>query len=214
MTVKEPTTTRKPSRLEEITFWGERPPGRSIPPGYSCMYPGDTFKTRRAKQLAAERGVKVFTRMKKSGRFTRAAAYYVPSDLLAAVEAEVSATEAERETKRLAAVKARAKAHVREVARVADLIRELFPAIPAGEAERVAVHAYEVGSGRVGRTASLSAEQKVVFAVRAHVRHEHTDYADLLRDGWAKKDARERVANQIDAVLARWTGGTERIGDA
>ena len=97
---------------------------------------------------------------------------------------------------------------------VADLIRGLFPAIPAGEAERVAVHAYEVGSGRVGRTKNLSAEQKVMFAVRAHVRHEHTDYRDLLREGIAKKDARVWVADQIDAVLARWTGGTGRGGEA
>jgi hypothetical protein len=207
MTVKEPTP-RKSSRLEEITFWGKCPPGRALPPGYACLYPGDTFKTKRAKQLAAERGVKVFTRMEKRGRFTRAAAYHVPSDIIAAVEAEARATEAERAEKRLAGQRARAKAHVRELAQAADLIRGLFPAIPAGEAERVAVHAYEIGSGRVGRTRSLSAEQKVIHAVRAHVRHEHTDYEDLLRDGWAKNDARERVADQIDAVLARWAGGS------
>ncbi|MBY0514441.1 MAG: DUF2293 domain-containing protein [Gemmataceae bacterium] len=214
MTVKEPTTPRQSSRLEEITFWGKRPAERAIPPGYACLYPGNTFVTRRARQLAAERGVKVFTQMKKSGRFTRAAAYYVPTDLLAAVEAEARATEAERAEKRVAGQKARAKAHVRELAQAAGLIRRLFPAIPAGEAEQVAVHAYEVGSGRVGRARSLSAEQKVIFAVRAHVRHEHTDYDDLLRDGWDKDYARERVAGQIDAVLVRWAGGTERAGEA
>ena len=49
MTVKEQTATQTTSRLE-ITFWGDRPPGQRIPPGYSCLCPGNTFKTRRAKQ--------------------------------------------------------------------------------------------------------------------------------------------------------------------
>ncbi|MFO0800183.1 MAG: DUF2293 domain-containing protein [Gemmataceae bacterium] len=208
MTVKEPTTPQRQGRPEEVAFWGKQPQGGALPPGYACLYPGNTFKTKRAKQLAAEQGVKVFTRMEKRGRFTRAAEYLIPSDILAAVEAEARATEAERAAKRVAGQRARAKAHVRELAQVADLIRTLYPAIPAGEAERVADHACEVGSGRVGRAGGLSAEQKVVLAVRAHVRHEHTEYDDLLDGGWDKDDARERVADRINAVLARWAGGS------
>lgn len=214
MTVKEPTTPQRPGRPEEATFWAEQPSGRAVPPGYAFLYPGDPFKTRRAKQLASERGVKVFARTAKRGRFTSVTAYLVPSDILAAVAAEAVTTEAERAKKRVASQKARAKAHVRELAQAADTIRRLYPAIPAGEAERVAVHAYEVGTGRVGRARNLSAERKAVLAVVSHVRHEHTDYGDLLFDGWSKRDARERVANQIDAVLARWAGGTEPASEA
>lgn len=210
MIVKETTQTQPQGRSDEATLWGTRPPGRALPPGYSCLYPGDPFKTRRAKQLAAERGVKVFTRTARRGRFTSVTAYLVPTDILAAVESEARATEAERAKRRVAGRKARAKAHVRELVQVADVIRRLYPAIPAGEAERVAAHAYEVGSGRVGRAGGLSAEQKVVLAVRAHVRHEHTEYDALLDGGWDKESARERVADRIAAVLARWAGGTDQ----
>lgn len=90
------------------------------------------------------------------------------------------------------------------------LIRDLFPAIPAGEAERVVAHAYEVGSGRVGRATALADEAKVVFALTAHVRHQHTDCEGLLLAGWPKEDARRRVAEQVEAVLARWKGDGSR----
>ena len=140
-------TTTETITTNEITFSGEAPPSGPIPPGYSCLHSGDTFKTRRTKRLAAERGLKVLTRMKQSGRFTQAVAYYVPTEVLVAVEAEARATEADRAKARVAGQRARAKAHARELAQVVVLIRDLFPAIPAG-------------GGRAGRGPRLRGRQR------------------------------------------------------
>lgn len=47
-------------------------------------------------------------------------------------------------------------------------------------AQAAADHAAVVGSGRVGRTSTLSLEEKAALAARAHIRHHHTDYEDQL----------------------------------
>jgi hypothetical protein len=59
----------------------------------------------------------------------------------------------------------------------------------------------------VGRTAAGRnlQEQALRAAVIAAIRHEHTKYDELLAKGWERQDARERVAEQIDEVLERWS---------
>jgi hypothetical protein len=47
-------------------------------------------------------------------------------------------------------------------------------------AQAAADHAAVVGSRRVGRTSTLSLEEKAALAARAHIRHHHTDYEDQL----------------------------------
>lgn len=58
----------------------------------------------------------------------------------------------------------------------ADVHAELAAQI----AQAAADHAAVVGSGRVGRTSTLSLEEKAALAARAHIRHHHTDYEDQL----------------------------------
>jgi hypothetical protein len=62
------------------------------------------------------------------------------------------------------------------------------------------------GSGRVGRSAAGRAldEQAVRLAVVASVRHQDTDYDELLMAGFPREVARERVRSAIDRVLATW----------
>jgi hypothetical protein len=46
----------------------------------------------------------------------------------------------------------------------------------------------------------------VDLAVIAHIRHEHTNYDDLLMRGTERLDARVLVRERIDRVLAEWSG--------
>jgi len=85
-------------------------------------------------------------------------------------------------------------------------ILELFPDCPREEAEAIARRACEKHSGRVGRSraAKVLDERAVSLAVRAHVRHHHTRYDDLLAEGLEPFEARPLVAGAIEDQLARW----------
>jgi hypothetical protein len=62
------------------------------------------------------------------------------------------------------------------------------------------------GSGRVGRSAAgrALAEEPVVRAVVASVRHEDTDYDELLMAGVPRDEARERIRDDVARVLDGW----------
>ena len=101
----------------------------------------------------------------------------------------------------------------READSFAAAIESQFPNCPEDEAYEIACHACEVGSGRVGRTATLSLEEKVHLAVVAHIRHRHTAYEQLLDDFGDDEDrryARHCVSGQIDAILEKWQGDSEQ----
>jgi hypothetical protein len=85
-------------------------------------------------------------------------------------------------------------------------VLELFPGASREQAEAVAARACEKYSGRVGRSARAKAfaEEAITLAVRAHVRHVHTDYDRLLAEGSEPADARAIVRPEIERVLARW----------
>ena len=91
------------------------------------------------------------------------------------------------------------------IAQFADRIRELFPGCPNRE-RSIAEFACLKYSGRVGRTAAAKQldESAVRLAVIAHVRHEETDYDELLGRGSDRHDARRRVQAQIEQVLSAW----------
>jgi hypothetical protein len=90
--------------------------------------------------------------------------------------------------------------------RLAHEIRRLFPGCPAERAVAIAQHTGMRGSGRVGRSAAGRAldEDAIVLAVVASVRHQDTGYDKLLMRGVPREVARERVAPDIDEVLAAW----------
>jgi len=78
--------------------------------------------------------------------------------------------------------------------------------MPKKEAGWIADHAFEVSSGRVGRSSSVEIEKKIELAVNAYVRHNHTTYDDLLNQGWDRDAARQEVAGDIEQVLRQWRG--------
>lgn len=76
-------------------------------------------------------------------------------------------------------------------------------ASPTRTSARAAVR----GSGRVGRSAAARVldPRAVTLAVIASVRHEDTDYDSLLMSGVPRDEARERIRDTIDRVLAAWS---------
>ncbi len=85
-------------------------------------------------------------------------------------------------------------------------ILQVFPSCPAETAEKIAQHACLKYSGRVGRSASAKNfdYDAIVLAVRAHVRHCHTQYDDLLFRGYERFEARELVKHEVEELLAAW----------
>jgi hypothetical protein len=90
--------------------------------------------------------------------------------------------------------------------RFAAGIARQYPGCPPERAEAIARHAGLRGSGRVGRSAAGRdlEEEAIALAVIASIRHEETDYDDLLMSGVARADARARIRPAIDEVLAAW----------
>src|SRR5438067_5111287 len=115
-------------------------------------------------------------------------------------DADVRARRREREAER------RAELDETFVDRFAAKIREAFPRIVAGREQKIAEHACLKYSGRIGRSAlgKKMDEHAVRLAVIAHIRHNETNYDELLGSGWERSDARGAVAEQVDAILNRW----------
>jgi hypothetical protein len=166
---------------------------------------GDAALTRRAKKASRLSAVVV--------RWSRTRKRYERQGIL--VE-EPALEEAERQC--LADSDARLRRRERDAIRRVDedvefqrrfaaQIERLYLGCPAPRAEAIARHASMRGSGRVGRSAAGRAldEQAITLAVLASVRHEDTDYDDLLMSGIAREEARSRVRPAIDGVLATWS---------
>jgi len=83
---------------------------------------------------------------------------------------------------------------------------KLFPSCPAEEARTIAEHACRKHSGRVGRSAAAKefAAKAIELAVRAHVRHVHTEYDDLMAQELDRFEARAEVRDGVERVLEKW----------
>jgi hypothetical protein len=166
---------------------------------------GDAALTRRASMHSKLRAVLVrFSRSR--GRYERQGILVEESALARAeVECLADADVRERQRERRAEREGRIDAEYR--AQFAARVMELFPRCPEDEAITIAEHACIKYSGRIGRTAAakqLDAEA-VELAVRAHVRHVHTRYDDLLGEGWERHKARSTITGDVESVISRWS---------
>jgi len=95
------------------------------------------------------------------------------------------------------------------VAEFARHVRERYPGCPEKEARQIAEHACLKHSGRVGRSAAAKRfdPEAIELAVRAHIRHAHTRYDELLFSGWDREEARCAVADGADEVARAWSAG-------
>ena len=103
----------------------------------------------------------------------------------------------------------RAKINDEYVEVFARKIAEMYPACPPDDRKAIAEHACEVGSGRVGRIAAAKElkEWPVEAAVRAHIRHNFTDYDAMLWETQDREGARVEVAGEVEDLMEEWSGG-------
>ena len=167
---------------------------------------GDAALTRRARKHSRLSAVVV--------RFARARGRYERQGILVAPEAiekaeqECLSDEEQRMARREREATRREAQDEELVAEMAQSIRRMYPGCPAEEAEKIARHTAERGSGRVGRSAAGQdlEEQALELAVGAWVRHRRTDYDEILGSGCERFEAREMVRHKIREVLDRWKG--------
>jgi hypothetical protein len=165
---------------------------------------GDAALTRRATAGSSRHAVLLeFNRRRK--RDERRGVFVEPG----ALEAAKAACAADAGVREVRAAKRRVKDEARDRAYVAGFeaeLRRAFPGCPPEEAAAIARHACEKHSGRVGRAAFAKGldPEAIELAVRAHVRHLHTEYDRLRDEGLNKRESRPRVRGTIEAVLARW----------
>jgi hypothetical protein len=165
---------------------------------------GDAALTHRAKKASGLSAVVV--RWSRSRRRYERQGILVEEEALRAAEESCLADEDVRRRQRERDRERRERQDVELAARMAEEISRLFPGCPPKRAEAIAAHTAMRGSGRVGRSAAGRAldERALVSAVVASVRHEDTDYDELLMAGVPRDEARLRVRAAVDEVLDRW----------
>jgi hypothetical protein len=193
----------------EIRVWGE---GRQdlwsfdqmvdIPDNFEEVPIGDPYVTRQIKRLAETVYVRMSKRYRK--RPSVPVAILAPGAVVQTVRAEAERTAEARAAKREQGAAARGRKEARNLEAALAELKTMLPGIPAPEAEEVIGRAFEVSSGRVGRSRSIELQEKLELAVRAHIRHRHTKYDHLLAARWEQDEARGAVRDRADAVYDRW----------
>src|SRR3989441_8692430 len=165
---------------------------------------GDAALTRRAKKHSVLAAVvlkwsRARKRYERQGLLVEQRALELAEEECLA-DADLRARRREREAER------RAELDETFVDRFALRIREAFPRLIAGREQTIAEHACLKYSGRIGRSAlgRKMDEHAVRLAVIAHIRHNETNYDELLGRGWHRGEARSAVAEPGDGILNRW----------
>jgi hypothetical protein len=170
----------------------------------SFLPPGDAALTRRARNYSTLAAVVLkWSRARK--RYERQG-LLVEEQALQRAEAECLNDAEARARRRDREAERRVELDAEFVARFAARIRQFYPGCPPERPEQIASHACQKYSGRIGRSAAAKRldEDAVQLAVTAHVRHAETRYDTFLARGIDRRDARDRVREQVDQVLARW----------
>lgn len=165
---------------------------------------GDAALTRRASKQSTLRAVVVrFSRSRK--RYERQGVL-VEEAALRGAEQECLADADARELARERSAERRAHEDAEYVSAFAKRVGELFPGCPPAEQTAIARHTCVKRSGRVGRSASAKQldASSIELAVRAHVRHGHTSYDELLAQGRDRLESRTQVAAAAERVLDAW----------
>jgi hypothetical protein len=88
---------------------------------------------------------------------------------------------------------------------VETALRRLAPKIPPHEFGAVVDHALDSAGLR-----HAAPEEAAWLSLVSYIRHQFTDYDDLLAQSYDQESARHFVADEIEAVLAEW-GARRRL---
>jgi hypothetical protein len=161
--------------------------------GYAFLPKGIAYKTLHCRKLTREANQLLYVVVDKKTTLGLRA----PKSIINEVHLKAKDTLA---TRRAAVVKRDAA----DSAKAAAEIKAQFPKMPKDETALVLKHGFKKYSRRVGRSSTVSLDKKVILAVIAHVRHKHTNYDALLREGRARDDARRAIRTDLESVLRKW----------
>jgi hypothetical protein len=154
-----------------------------VPHGWEFLPCGDAYVTRQVKQGPhwVLKG-----RFNRRGGYTPVLGAYAPTEAIAAARVRAQQTEEQRAPIRERSRTRRDQAEERYRAEFAEACLRFLDFAPEHQelacsiARRATEQACEKHSGRVGRTSRLELDQKAELAVRACIRHAHTDYEEYL----------------------------------
>ena len=157
-----------------------------VPEGWELLPSGDAYVTRQIKRVGV---YWVAWRPRGKNRpHRRRLGLLAPTTTIEVARAAAVSTEGVRAERRGVNSRSRERAELRASAELADAVRAWLGFAPdqaalADEiADAVAAQATVVGSGRVGRTRTLTIEERAALAARAYIRHRHTTYEQRLED--------------------------------
>ncbi len=192
-----PTTTTTTTHSEEpqVRFFSP------MPAGYVFVPKGDVYITSncRKRTHAAGRAVYVVIDKHKKPLGLRC-----PGPIYEGVLQDHQATAGTR----AAAVRKRDDA---VQATFQEALLQLYPAVPRGEIPALVEQALEKNKRRVGRTSTISMREKVNKAVGAHIRHCHTRYDRLLKEGVDREAARREIRPTVVQLMAKWSGRAAKV---
>ena len=166
---------------------------------------GNVALTRRSRKYSNLSAVVV--RFSRSRHRYERQGLLVESEALIRAEKECEGDAADRKISREHAVIVRERADKEYIAQFSKKILMQYPGCPAQEAEAIADHACQKYSGRIGRSSAAKAfdAKAIELAVKAHVRHKHTHYDQLLMKGWERTEARSAIAEKLDQIVSEWS---------
>ncbi len=185
-----------------------------LPNGWVFLATGDTYVTRHVK--AAGVYWTVWRPRSKDRAHRRKLGLFAPAAAIEAAQREKLDTAERRAKQRIAGARQRDRAEDKYRAEFEAAVRRwlafaaehaaLADEIAAGAAERAAV----VGSRRVGRTKTLTLEERAALAARAFIRHRYTQYENHLVeidtvgsevDSFEYRDIKQEAHSAVDAFL-------------
>ena len=165
---------------------------------------GDTALTRRAGKYSTLRAAVVrFSRSRK--RYERQGVL-VEEEALERAERECLADAEARERARARAAERSEEFDQQYLTEFEQRLGDSFPGCAAPERRAIAEHACRKYSGRIGRSEAAKRFEPDVFelAVKAHIRHRHTPYDELLAQGLERGEARALVKARVDELVEQW----------
>jgi hypothetical protein len=165
---------------------------------------GNVCVTRRAKKYSPISVVVV--RWSRSRKRYERQGLLVTNDSIERAEADCFGDEVARSMRQSYDADRRRQADAGYVRAFASEVRRRYPSAPEAVEQKIAFHACEMHSGRIGRTAAAKDFDPgaVDLAVRAHIRHLFTNYDELLNGGRDRGEARAEVAGSVDQIVDQW----------
>lgn len=201
------------SRTLDNGWWCPSYGDLESPQGWEFLPRGDAFETRQVKRL----GLHWVVVMRRKD-YTETLGLLAPATSIEAARGLASETAARREATRAVSRERREKQEqvygwqfAEAVLRFLDFAPR-YRALAQRIAEGAAQRSTEVSSGRVGRTAKLSLEEKAALAARAYIRHHHTKYEERLleagifephADDYVYREVRQQAQEEVDEFLER-----------